>query len=155
MLEIQQWLLYTPARRDEIMDHELAARRWLRSLDLTPLGGHRLGPESGVRWSEHVHNLSAEAQTRLMGRPMGVAGLQRQLDSMDWGGQCWWSTTTSREPIVALLRLAPQAQGWQVSTSCLTEPDVLGHGAALGRAVAELQRMWQATGTDRRPWNVD
>lgn len=130
MVEIQQWQLYTPARREEIMSRSLQARMGLRSVDIPePAGGSRLGPEQREAVLKHFMALSPTDRHARFGHGMSDEALSRWVDALDWGGQWLWGVF-EEDNLIGLAHLVPPLSDhrWEMALSVV--PVRQGQGMA-------------------------
>jgi GNAT superfamily N-acetyltransferase len=120
-------MMFTPERRDQVIDHELPLRQLARQAP-APLTGQRLTEADEGRVLAHLQALSAEDRRSRFGHGVNDAALQRWVAGLDWQGQWLWHPHTASDPVQALMHLAPAGPPltWEVGLS--VDPALRGQG---------------------------
>lgn len=148
--EVQHWLMFTPERRDQIIDQELPLRQQARHAP-APLIGQRLREADASRVLDHLQALSFDDRRSRFGHGMKDQALQRWVDQLDWHGQWLWHPHAQDAPVQALLHLAPAGQPhtWEVGLSVEAALRGQGWGRRLMTHALEQARQFSPGGTVR------
>lgn len=146
--EIQNWLFYTPERRDQIIDHELALRQGLRAGVAVSARGRRLGPQDAPAVQAHFLALTPDDLQQRFGHVLNEAAVARWVNGLDWGGQWLWGLE-GVDGLQALAHLSPtgSAHAWELGLSVRSEARRQGLAKELLQAAQQVSQALSLHGT--------